>query len=227
MVNQPFQCKAVVEGQLVNDIVLDTGCSRTLVRSNLLGEKKFEGETVTVQCTNGDLVTYPLVRVELEVNGRALTVKAAVSDTLAQSVLLGTDVTDLSELLKAERHEKAFMAVTHSQIKRAETNRTEQAALEKIEEVTATPSQKEAPSNGSLEPERSDVVGQSDVWLTECNFDEDIFVGTKNRKEKKSKSEKREDRYKHARQKSWYVGDMTLDISRKVSSKRRITEFRV
>ena len=92
MVNQPFQCKGVVEGQLVNDIVLDTGCSRTLVRSDLLGEKKFEEETITVQCAHGDVVTYPLAKVELEVKGRALTVKAAVSDTLPQSVLLRTDV---------------------------------------------------------------------------------------------------------------------------------------
>ena len=36
--NGSFQCKlkGVVEGQLVNDIVLDTGCYRTLVRSDLL-----------------------------------------------------------------------------------------------------------------------------------------------------------------------------------------------
>ena len=97
MVNQPFQCKWVVEGLLVNDIVLDTGCSRTLVRSDLLGEKKFGEETITVQYAHGDVVTYPLAKVELEVEGRALTVKAAVSDTLPQSVLLGTDVPDLSE----------------------------------------------------------------------------------------------------------------------------------
>ena len=62
------------------------------MRSDLLGEKKFEGETAIVQCAHGDVVTYPLARVELEVEGRALTVKAAVSDTLPQSVLLGTDL---------------------------------------------------------------------------------------------------------------------------------------
>ena len=68
--NQPFQCKGTVEGQLVNNIVLDTGCSRTLVRSDLLREKDFsQGETVTVQCAHGDVVTYPLARVELEVEG--------------------------------------------------------------------------------------------------------------------------------------------------------------
>ena len=95
---------------------------------------------------------------------------------------MGTDVTDLSELLKAERHKKALMALIHSQTKRAEINRTKQAELEKIE-VTATPSRRETPSNGSLQPEGSNVVGQSDVWLTEYNFDEDMFVGNKNRKE--------------------------------------------
>ena len=60
-----------------------------------------------VQCAHGDVVTYPLATVDLKVKGRALTVKAAVSDTLPQLVLLGTDVPDLSELLKAERQEKA------------------------------------------------------------------------------------------------------------------------
>ena len=116
-------------------------------------------------------------------------------------------------LVKAERQEKALMVVTCSQTKRAEINRTEQAELEKIEEVTAAPSRRETPSNGSLEPEGSNFVGQIDIWLTKYNFDEDMFVGNKNRKEKKSRSEKREDRYKHARQK-FMVGDMTLDISR-------------
>ena len=49
-----------------------------------------------------------------------------MSDTLPQLVLLGIDVPGLSELLKAERHEKDLMVVTFTQIKRAEINRTEQ-----------------------------------------------------------------------------------------------------
>ena len=114
--NQLFQCKGAVEGQLLNDIALDTGCSRTLVRSDLLREKDFsQGETVTVQCAHGDVVTYPLVKVEVEVEGQALTVEAAMSDTLPQSVLLGIDVPNLSELLRTERQGKAIMAVTRSQ----------------------------------------------------------------------------------------------------------------
>ena len=55
--------------------------------------------------------------------------KAAVSDTLPQSVLLGTDVPDLSKLLRAEGQEQALTVVTCSQTKRAEINRTEQTEL--------------------------------------------------------------------------------------------------
>ena len=69
---------------------------------------------MTVQCAHGGVVTYPLARVKLEVKGRASIVEAAVSDTLPRSVLLGTDVPDLSELLKAERRGKALTVVTHS-----------------------------------------------------------------------------------------------------------------
>ena len=55
--NHPFQCKGVVDGQFVNDIVLDTGCSRTLVRGDLVGEENCKpGEKVTVQCAHGDIV---------------------------------------------------------------------------------------------------------------------------------------------------------------------------
>ena len=102
-----------VESQFVNDIVLDTGCSRTLVRSDLVGEENCKpGEKVTVQYARGDIVTYPVASVELEVQGRVLTVEAAVSDQLPSSVLLGTDVPALSELLQ----------LTRSQTKRSQAN---------------------------------------------------------------------------------------------------------
>ena len=53
----------MVEGQLVSDIVLDTGCSRTLVHSDLVSDEKLrQGEAVTVQCAHGDTVVYPLAR---------------------------------------------------------------------------------------------------------------------------------------------------------------------
>ena len=59
-------------------------------------------------------MTYPQAKVELEVKGRALTVKAAVSETLPQSVLLGTDVPDLSELMRPGAFVQGIVRVGYS-----------------------------------------------------------------------------------------------------------------
>ena len=43
-------CQGMVDGQFVSDIVLDTGCTRTLVHRDLASEGKLvKGEFVTVQ----------------------------------------------------------------------------------------------------------------------------------------------------------------------------------
>ena len=71
LVRQPFHCEGFVEGQFVDDIVLDTGCSRTLVRSDLVGKEKLSSEklssekSVTVQCEHGDAVEYPVATVKI------------------------------------------------------------------------------------------------------------------------------------------------------------------
>ena len=92
-----------MEGQAVTDVLLDTGCSQTLVKSELVPTtKQVEGDVVTIHCAHGDTVLYPLANVELVVDGIPLQVEAAVSDTLPVSVLLGTDVPELDTLLKKQ-----------------------------------------------------------------------------------------------------------------------------
>ena len=88
-----------VEGNKVQDIVLDTGCSRTMIRSDLVPMTKLLDDAVMVQCAHGDMVAYPLAVVELTVDGLPLTVEVALSDTLPTAVLLGRDVPELSQLL--------------------------------------------------------------------------------------------------------------------------------
>ena len=92
-----------VEGNKVEDIVLDTGCSRTMIRRDLVPTTKILDDAVTVQCAHGDTVAYPLAVVELTVDGLPLTVEAALSDTLPTAVLLGRDVPELKELLGGRR----------------------------------------------------------------------------------------------------------------------------
>ena len=73
--------------------------------------------------------------------------KAAVANILPQSVLLGTDVPDLSQLLKAERRENALMVVTHSQAQR-----------KTLRDKSSEPQE---------EPEKTESFGQSDIFQTE------------------------------------------------------------
>ena len=83
--------------------------------------------------------------------------------------------------------------------------------------VTSSQTQRETPRDRSSEPqeepEETESFGQSDVWQTEYNFDDDMFVGNQSSKEKKSRSQKRKDRYKHATQKIM-AGDLTFNVSR-------------
>ena len=97
---QGLYTPGMVEGTPVESIVLDIGCSRTLVRSNLVPQDKvLEGEIVAIRCAHGDTVLYPLALVHLEINGHHLDVEAALSETLSMPVLLRTDVPQLQDFI--------------------------------------------------------------------------------------------------------------------------------
>ena len=123
-----LQKAGVVEGQMVEDIVLDTGCSKTLIHHALVPRKKMlQGEAVTIRCAHGDNALYPLAMVDLVVDGVPLTVEAAVSKTLPVSVLLGTDVPELVRFLRTDSKDsrnfggcEALMMVTRAGAKKRE-----------------------------------------------------------------------------------------------------------
>ena len=90
----------MMEGKYVKDILLDTGCSMTLVHHKLVPEHKvLPGEVATIHCVHGCTALYPVADLKLEVGGVPVSVKAAVLKTLPVSVLLGTDVPELGGLL--------------------------------------------------------------------------------------------------------------------------------
>ena len=81
-----------------------------------------EGEAVAVRCAHGDTVLYPLAEVAMEVDGVETRVRAAVSEKLPVSVLLGTDAPCLEELLQqtsqavhTEDIMEAFVVTTRAQ----------------------------------------------------------------------------------------------------------------
>ena len=69
----------IVEGKKISKILLDTGCSRTLVHQDLVpAEKILEGEAVAIRCAHGDTLLYPLAQVSMVVDGIPIEVEAAV-----------------------------------------------------------------------------------------------------------------------------------------------------
>ena len=93
-----------MEGTKVQDIILDTGCSRTMIRKDLVPRSKWRAEeAVTIRCAHGDTEVYPVASVELNVEGIPMKVEAALSDTLPAAVLLGRDVPELDILLDRRR----------------------------------------------------------------------------------------------------------------------------
>ena len=94
------QHQGLVEGQELQDILLDTGCTRTMLQADLVPPRKFlEGDAVTIQCAHGDTVLYPLANIAIQVEGLEIEVEAAISDKLPVAVLLGKEVPEFAQLL--------------------------------------------------------------------------------------------------------------------------------
>jgi hypothetical protein len=66
-------CKTEVEGKPVDD---DTGCSRSMVRRQLVDKQKIEA--VTILYAHGDVVYYPVAEVQMSIDGKFITVVVAV-----------------------------------------------------------------------------------------------------------------------------------------------------
>ena len=70
-----------VEGQKVTNILLDTGCSQTVVKK-MVGvpqERLLEGKIVSVRCAHSDSELYPLPDIRMQVDGIPIRVEAAMA----------------------------------------------------------------------------------------------------------------------------------------------------
>ena len=129
-----LQKVGLVEGRMVEDIVLDIGCSKTLIHHTLVPqEKMLQGEAITIRCAHGDNAQLPGTCNGISGSGWSptCTVKAAVSKTLPISVLLGMDVPELMQFVRTNSQDcrnqggyKALMMVTQAGAKKQENPAT-------------------------------------------------------------------------------------------------------
>ena len=226
VLSNPSVSKAgLVEGKPVSSILLDTGCSRTLVRKDLVPQHKLlHGEAVAIRCAHGDTVLYPLAEVDLEIDGYPLHVEAAISDTLPMPVLLGTDVPELKALLTGDlkpptqQTDEALVVTTRAMAKKQEEEGAIQAQKEK--ESGAQPhvlmeTQKQdgdgrfpraAHASGDQTNvsnlEQTETLTQADIGEDDSTngwwqtLDEELFGESRNKKHL-TRKQKREQRSKH------------------------------
>ena len=148
---------------------MDTGCSQTLVRRELIPKGDILVESVELKCVHGDVARYPLVFMEVVVEGRRLKIKAGVAGKLPVDVLLGTDVLELMEPLSAP--EERCLVVTGHRL----SGNTEEEREKKLNETAGV----------SL-----NTVEFEDVVESIFPFDDELFQEVKDGV-KKTKSEKR------------------------------------
>ncbi|KAL5517748.1 hypothetical protein EMCRGX_G003357 [Ephydatia muelleri] len=189
----------LVEGRKVNDIVLDTGCSKTLVHHDLVLQKKLlPGEAVTIQCAHGDNVLYPVANVNLVVDGVPLVVESAVSKSLPVSVLLGTDVPELAR--KQEEEDEI------------------QLQKEEDSQVNPNPVMSEPVDTQAATDCGSEMECAKDVTLDGCMLDDSLFSGGKSRP-KLTRSQKRYQRSHHTQMLKTGALDISSEELQKLQKK--------
>ena len=158
--------RGCVQGVEVTDILLDTGCTQTMVRGDLVSQDQvIQGEAATIRCVHGDNVLYPMADVTINLEALNLTVRAAVSKTLPMSVLLGTDVPQLGALLHGNPARIHSQGVEHALITTRAQARKQEEEEEKLKKrTTAITKPLEGGSEGMWRRELSERMG-SLKWM--------------------------------------------------------------
>lgn len=124
-----------------------------------------KAEAVAIRCAHGDTVLYPLAQVSIEVEGRSITVEAAVTDTLPMAVLLGTDIPELTELLGDGSQDVEQALAVYQR---------ERDCGVQPSPLLADGEEDEQKTNAGLD--ESDSLADEESWMKNFTFDEDLFV---------------------------------------------------
>ena len=196
------------------DIVLDTGCARTMVRRDLVPQKTEVGR-VCIRCAHGDTREYPLSSVEIGIGEAKFQVEAAVSSSLPEPVLLGRDVPGLIDMLQSDQEdltlqtEEALAVVTRSQARRLEEDRLEQERKQQEVGAKLNPMKIETATDTSDQEIVTDtLVNQEMEKPVGAEMDPDLFINVKECP-RLSRREKRQQRHQMAQVNQTH----TLDLS--------------
>eukprot|EP00731_Ephydatia_muelleri_P014661 Em0008g381a len=172
-------------------ILLDTGCSRTMVHSRFVCKEELLKESTVVRCAHGDFTEYPMAKVYIEVDGQEFSTVAAVSSNLPVDVLLGTDMPTLGTLIQggwSSQSTGTAMAVTTR-------SRARREAL-----TEETDYQKQQKSGVRPIPLPEVMDNSKEVWDLGSALDETVLEGGKRVKPYLTRRQRREGRKNHVKE---------------------------
>ena len=182
-------CRGTINGIVCSDILVDTGATKTLVRGDLVSDDDILDGEITIRCAHGNIVSYPLAVVKINIGGKDIITQAAVSSTLPASALLGWDIPQLMSLVEEEsgtkdegKDEDALAVMTRAAQRRKEAQ----------EEVVQRRGQE-------AEPTPLDVADNSPTaWDAEdpvtYDFDESLFPTPRTPRPALTRAQKRENK---------------------------------
>ena len=193
-------CSGTVEGQATEDILLDTGCSRTMVRTDLVVPSSVSStQQVVIRCAHGEAVSYPTALVNMEIEGLQVCVEAAVCKSLPVSVLLGTDVPELFTLLSRVRSQEdlGMAVVTRSKFKQQQLEAREEQVRDLQSGARPTSLEEPTAKKKGIDTSRVPETESYDSSLPGAAFHQDLFTGGRSRKVL-TRSQKRERKKEHS-----------------------------
>ena len=122
----------------MSDILLDTGCTRTLIRRDLVPDDRLLDSTIEIQCSHGDCMEYPLAEIDVAVNDEHHEVLAGVAERLPTAMLLGGDTPGLPDLLEIGQTETALVVTTRAAAKRRAREDAEQVGKDESPQPRTT-----------------------------------------------------------------------------------------
>ena len=169
--------RGTINGAYCKDIVVHTGASKTLVRSDLVTQDDILEGVVNIQCAHGDIVSYPLAAVKIAVEGKEIIAHAAVAQSLPVAALLGWDVPDLMALVKPGVDTtdggtaRAFAAVT----RRQKESQNIPPVIADIPVTNSEDSYPEDPVDDTTPNTEPQPLEGDDSAITEFDFEESLF----------------------------------------------------
>ena len=204
-----------VNGIYTQDIVADTGASKTLVHGSFVTPTQMTDKHITISCAHGDSITYPLADVKIAVGKSEFVIQAAVVDRLPVAALLGWDIPHLTQFVKPNNLTPALAAVTRQQ---KQTEAAPPPPSPTPTQPAVTTDDNPADDSGSASPDDEDQQTELSNYL--FNFDDSVFSPAGPDKIPLTRAQKRLQRQRHSQP------DTTADIDEHSPSHISANELR-